>query len=399
MRGTKNLSEKNQKEFSVLRQSYEFLSRFFCTISAVCLAAALIFDLLPCPYCSPAVEAFFCRSDFSTYVSTSLVSWTFGASLLLYFIGKMENCWLGIRFGEALLAHESLASLVRKAVFFLLEIILLEFLPADKLPITFFMVCLLQPLNIVLSLLMIFVETSQDKVMDTIHKQNERILTQLGQQIPLPEGQKECSGADLRKFEEKLAAERGQWLLFKVLRTLRYSQYEDMEYLEDCLQPMFWEPLKDHPTLCLVLSWKLGREFLGNIPDERPAAIPAALMTFLLEVAENSDYPREVKEGLLTALAVSWEAPDCSERFQGMLNRMEDHVRGAAIDWSYCLLRDLGEACVGKALLRDWLRNCGSDYFCEFEHILPVDRRQRLNAFVSYLTDKTGTQSHGRGLS
>lgn len=390
MRGSKNLSVENYQALSALRRCYEFLSRFFCQISAFCLVAALVFDLLPWQYCSPAVEAFFCRSDFSAYVSTSLVGWTFGASLLLYFIGKMENCWLGIRFGEALLAHESLFSLVRKAGFFLLEIILLEFVPTDKLPITFFMVCLLQPFNIVLSLLMIFVETSRDKVLDTTHKQNKRILTQLGQQMEsLPEGQKEDSGSGLRKFEKELEEERRQWLLFKVLRTLCYSRYEDMEYLEDCLPPTFWIPIQDHPALCLVLSWKLGRAILENIADEHPAAIPAALMTLLLEVAENPNYPQEVKEGLLAALAVSWEAPDCSERFREMLYRMEDQARGAAIDWSCCLLRDLGNACSGRDLLLDWLEKCGADYSCAFEHILPADRQQRLNSFVDYLTGQT----------
>ena len=42
VRGSKNLSVENYQALSALRRCYEFLSRFFCQISAFCLVAALV---------------------------------------------------------------------------------------------------------------------------------------------------------------------------------------------------------------------------------------------------------------------------------------------------------------------------------------------------------------------
>lgn len=377
MQNTRNgQREENRRVFFTLWRSYEFLSRFFCTISITCLAVALFFDLLPCQYCSPAVEEFFCGSDFTKYVSTSLVIWTFGASLVIYFIGNMGNRYLGIRFGEALLAHEQMASLVRKTVLFLAEVFLLEFIPTGKLPITFFMVCLLQPLNIVLILLMIFTETSQEKVIDTIKEQNERILARLVQKLPGGG----YSANDIRELDKSMKEEKGQWLFFKLLQTLRCSNYEDMRYLEDCLQPVFGEHLKGYPALSLLLAWQVGRAFLENVESNQFPVIPMALTKLIWGIAENQGYPQEMKEGILSAVAVLWNAPDCSDHCRGMLECMEEQERENAIHWSFCLLSELSDCGIRKDLLLD---SFGID-----ECILPAERKQRLDAFVSYLREE-----------
>lgn len=379
---SKNKQPSNEQ---VDKQSvYDFLSKRYFWISLACLSMAVFFDCLPVPYCAPCVETFFAYTDYSPYVSTSLVIWTFGASLLIYFMGKMDDRCFGIRFHEALLAREERGRLLQKLGLFLAEIVFMEIAATRRLPISLFTVSMLQLLNIIFILLMVVMETSQDKVMATIQEQNKKVIAHLAEQA---KGAVRMVGDELRQFEEGINSESESWLLIKALRGINYNRYEDMECLMTCLSPELWKPLDSNPGLQLLLSWKLGCLLLENGVTGEQAYITPALNTLFEAIAVNSEYSVEVKEGLLAALAVRGESPDCNERFWGMLNRMKDSHRGPIIDWSCGLLQDLveGGICAWKAQFLYTLESCGTEYSCVPGHVLQPSQQELLTAFLDYL--------------
>ena len=131
---------------------YEWLSRNFLWASLLCLLVTLIFDFVPLPYFAWAAF-FFCNRDFTLLVSVTVVIWAFGASLLVFFIGKIDTRCFGICFYDVLLVHAKQDSLSWKLVVFLGELFLLGCCGVYGWPITLVTVCVLQLLNIVYILL------------------------------------------------------------------------------------------------------------------------------------------------------------------------------------------------------------------------------------------------------
>lgn len=256
-------SPENETRFSQkLDQFYECLSKCFLWTSFLCLAVTLLFDLTPAPYYAWA-EVFFYHRDFTPLISTSVVIWAFSASLLVYFMGRMETRCFGIRFYEVLLTREGKAGLARKLLVFLVELFLMGCCGVYDWPITLFTVCMLQILNIVYIFLIIVQETSLSRVVHTISTQTKDVFTRLALE-------RKKTAQPLNSFqvlEEKFGQERTSWLLMRALRGINYYQFEDMDALSACLPEDVWSPLRACPDAQLLVSWTLACSMLDGGQD------------------------------------------------------------------------------------------------------------------------------------
>lgn len=378
----------NEKKFSDrLNNTYKFLSVYFLPLTFVCLFVAFVFDIIPAPYCCAAVENFFCHRDHSPIMNTSLVIWTFGASLLVYFMGRMENRCFGIRFYEALLAREGRAGLLRKVLVFLGEIFLLEICATCPLRITFFAVCMLQPVNIIYIFMIIMQETSQDIVVKTITQQTEAVLEQLAEERKTLDIQPQ---ERLKKIEEKFNKERTNWLMMKALWGVNYNHHEDMEVLSTCLSAERWEQVKDYADVQLLVSWKYACFMLDGGHDNSVAWTepPVALTKLFQDIVSNPQYPDHVKEGILAALLIYDQNLYIYDLFFELLENIKDiSRRGKVIDWNFYLLEHLvsNNILPERKRLCDELYGLGEDYGCAPSHILNVEDQELLDAFLSYL--------------
>lgn len=381
---------KRERNGYVQRRTCVLAWKFYPLLSIICLAVAIVLDWLPVPYCCPGVEKFFTFKDYSPYVSTSLVIWTFGASLLIYFMGKMGERCFGIRYHEVLLAREQKGQLSGKLALFFAEILLLEIVATCRHPITLFTISMLQISNIVFILQMVTKETSQSNVTNTITEQNRKVLKRLTDQARGIEGD---SSANLRKLERFIDGEKQNWLLIKAMRGINYNRFEDIECLADSLLPQEDDLSSVPEPMQLILFWKLGCLMLEN--GTTWEGIPAALNHLLIAVAANSGYSKEVKEGLLAALALRGNTWDHQDRFWDMLKRIDNSQRGTIIDWSDGLLKEVlaDRAYAWKTRLLDSLEECGTNYGCQVHHVLKPEDKIQLIAFIDYLTntDESGT--------
>lgn len=372
------------------------ISALYLLFSVICLGVAMALDWSSEDYCCPAVEEFFTSQDRSPYISTSLVIWTFGTSLLVYFMGKMGDRCFGIRYYEVLLAQKRKWYWVGNLVIFFVEIVLLEIVASCSLPITLFAISMLQLLNIVFILLVVIHGTSQGNVVDAIKVQNQQILQELADR------EKEMqagSGTGLRELEALIDGKKRDWLLFKAMRDLNYNSYEDIECLKDSLLPQAADLDNVSGPMQLMMFWKLGSLMMGNGTTRE--GVPAAMNLFLVGVAHNADYSTQVKKGLLAALVISGDTWDCQDRFQYMLEQIDAPQRGPMIDWSYWLMKAVTDdwTHAWKTRLLDLLEACGSDYGCQVGHVLEPEENLELTAFIDYLTheDKAGPGRIGAG--
>lgn len=379
-----------QSPASISERIYKALSDLLPAFTMISLAIAVCLDLSSEPYCSPKVEAFFSCSAASPYVSTTPVIWTFGASLLIYFMGKMSDRCFGLHFHETLLAQQSSSKLIWRFALFVVEIFALEVFASCQLPISLFVVSMLQFLNICFILLMVMVETSQKKVISTIEKQNDIVFERLkkcAEEKRTEEGPGHISGSQMKALENSIKEGNENWLLIKVLRGINYQRFEDMEHLLDCLSHHHWDIIKDYPELQILLSWRFGCMMLESCAAESQAEIPMALGKLLNEIASNQDYSLEMKEGLLATLLIRGETWDCNEKTWDMLNRMPDSDKGAALDWSCNFLQELVDRkiCGWKTSFQLRLEACDVACGCAESHLLDPEKRKLLLAFLDYL--------------
>lgn len=385
IQATGHQANQNQKGLWAL------MSKFYLPFSIICLVVVIFLDWLPVNYCCPVVERFFTSMDQSPYVSTSLVIWTFGTSLLIYFMGKMGDRCFGIHYYEVLLAQEQKHQWVGKLAVFFVEIVLLEIIATCPCPITLFTISMLQLFNIVFILLMVINETSQSNVTNAIKKQNQKVLKRLVGEAKGIEGD---SSTNLRKLEQFIDEEKRDWLLIKAMRGLNYSSFEDMECLADSLLPQEDDLSNIPEPMQLILFWKLGCLMLEN--GTTWEGVPTAMNQLLIAVAANSNYSVAVKEGLLAALAVRGDTWDYQDRFKDMLERIDDPQRGTIIDWSYGLLTEIAanRTYAWKTRLLDSLEEYGPNYGCQAHHVLEPENKIQLTAFINYLTNTDETGPH-----
>lgn len=376
--------EKEAKFSQKLTLFYEYISKYFLCGSLLCLVVAFLFDLTPAPYYAWA-EKFFCHRDFTPLISTSVVIWAFGASLLVYFMGRMETRCFGIRFYEVLLVHEGRFGLAWKLLTFLGELFLMGCCGVYGWPITLFTVCMLQLLNIVYTLLIIMQETAQSRVVHTISAQTMDVLTRLVEEM----GE---LGQPLNSFltmEKELGKERTSWLLMKALRSINYYQHEDMDTLSNCLSAEVWSPLKACPDAQLLVSWKLACCMLDGGQDctAGDARLPLALTEWFREIASKPCYPFFVREGLLAALLVHGKDLPTNLIFPDFLANIKDGDHGRAVDWSVQLLWPLTDSGIlpeNKSLCHE-LEAFGEEHGCAPGHVLSAEDKELLDGFLAYL--------------
>lgn len=371
---------------------WTFISALHLLASVAFLTAAIALDCSHKPYCSPAVEQFFTSLDRSTYISTSLVIWTFGTALLIYFMGRMGDRCFGIRYYEALLAQRGKCLWVCNLIVFFGEIVLLEIVASLSWPITLFVISMLQLLNAAYIFFAVLYGTSQGSVVDAVKDQNRKILgdltdlVNLADQAGQTEKTEEHPGDGMRRLAERIDKEKRGWLLFKVMRNLNYNSYEDIECLADKLLPRGTDLTDVSKEMQLLLFWKLGSLMLGN--GAARESIPAAMDLLFADVAVDRGYSPAVKKGLLAALAVRGDTWDHLDRFQDMLERIDDPQRGPIIDWCCGLMKEITteRAYAWKRPLLDQLKEYGPDYGCQEGHVLEWKESRELAAFVDYLT-------------
>lgn len=376
--------EKEAKFFSKLTLFYEYLSKYFLHTSLLCLVATFLFDLTPAPYYAWA-KVFFCHRDFTPLISTSVVIWAFGASLLVYFMGRMETQCFGTRFYDVLLVHEGRDGLAWKLLMFLGELFLMGCCGVYDWPITLFAVCMLQLLNIIYILLIIMQETSLSRVVHAISSQTVDVLTQLAEE-------KKESDRPLNSFqalEEEMRRERKSWLLMKALRGINYYQHEDMDALSDCLSAEVWLPLKARLDAQLLVSWKLVCCMLDGGQDctAGDARLPLALTEWFQQIVSKSDYPFFVREGILAAVLVHGKDLPTNLILPDLLAHIKDGNHGRAVDWIVQLLRPLTNSEIlpeNKRLLHQ-LEAFGEEHGCKQDHVLSAEDKELLEDFLAYL--------------
>lgn len=413
------MSNTTNTRYSLLNRVYPFFSKWFFWLSLLCLVVTLLLDFSSAPYYEWAA-VLFCQRDFTHLISTSLACWAFGVSLLVLFLGKIDTRCFGVHLYDVLLFHEGILSLACKLLLFLGELTLLGLSGMYELPITVFAVCLLQPLNIIYILLIVMLELSPGRVVQTIREQTKDVLTHLASVSARPDqpsgntfrGLDEApENIDWQQTEEMLthmAAERARpdqpsgnifrrldeelkntdWLLMQALRSINYYQHADMDTLASYLPADIWSPLADSPDVQLLVSWKLACRMVdgGQESTDGDPKLPLALMEWFRRTVSNPECPFFVREGILAALLLYGE--DLSPSlFENLLAAVRDECHGKAVDWNVQLLWPMinGGAHPERKALFHKLEGYREEHGCRPGHVLPLEDKELLDSFRTYV--------------
>lgn len=309
---------------------YRWLSVWLVYVTLIAVIVAICFDLSPMPYWSPFVEAIF-TYDTTALVSAVLVVWTFSASLIVYFMGKMADRCFGIRFYDAMLVKESEFNLLFKAFVFFVEIALLAIFVTYQFRIAFTVLCALQMLNMGYIFLIVNLGTSRNQVFRHVDDQNKAIFQNLSA----------CS--DMQEVRKQFHAQRPKWLLIKILRSINYNNYEEMDWLLDCFSPKLWKILDAKPDAQLIASCEMTLDMIayGSYDTDSGPQLRSAQRDLFSKIISDNNYPVLVKKGILAALLIRTRSLRSNQFFQDLIDFIPSEQSKEIKGWCYNFLYTL----------------------------------------------------------
>lgn len=183
-----------------------------CMIICVLLCIFIGLDIMFLPYQKICLPQFFSYEE-SSLIAVILVVWTFTATLVVFYLEKMEERRYGIRMIEILLITYKQKALFVMTITFMAELFILILATIISLKFTLVASAVIQFGTMLFVFVMVCVETSKDHVQKVIEEQY--LEMQYG---------KDMKFSDLENLYNPL-------LLIKMIRNLDYSNKENIDDL------------------------------------------------------------------------------------------------------------------------------------------------------------------------
>ena len=183
-----------------------------CMIICVLLCIFIGLDIMFLPYQKICLPQFFSYEE-SSLIAVILVVWTFTATLVVFYLEKMEERRYGIRMIEILLITYKQKALFVMTITFMAELFILILASIISLKFTLVASAIIQFGTMLFVFVMVCVETSKDHVQKVIEEQY--LEMQYG---------KDMKFSDLENLYNPL-------LLIKMIRNLDYSNKENIDDL------------------------------------------------------------------------------------------------------------------------------------------------------------------------
>lgn len=221
-----------------IERPYLWIKIIVMKVVPVIMVISIVFDLCDRRYALPILELIFhrSRSDFIGLGSLIFIIWTFSTTLVVFFLGCVNDRRYGIRIIDIVLAEKGAVNeLFRLAIWFLLELLILFWAVLYEKEITLTVCLAVQIIWMLFFFLMICRETSEFTVRD-------KIVQDTVMQI-------EVSGTAGK-------------LLYKMMRNI---EYENLIETENFFEVM--EELEVRDTVNPVARSRAVREFTSDFTE------------------------------------------------------------------------------------------------------------------------------------
>lgn len=358
---------------------YRWLSVSLVPVTLFTIFLTVGLDLCPLPYISPFIESVFMYQDITPLVSAVLVVWTFSATLVVYFMGKMSDRCFGIHFYDAVLTHEGKNWLLVKAFLFLIEIALLAGFAVYGFRISFTVLCLLQMLNMGYIFLMVNLETSRNHVLFWVNDENGKVF------------QKLKNNMDMEEISDYFNKESSEWLLIKILRGIDYDDSYEMEYLLKQLFSQLLDELKDAaPDTQLIISCELALRMIayGSYDMESGINLRPAIRDLFSKIIESNNCPVPIKEGVLASLVIRLNSSHGLTFFENLIQSISD---AKILSWCYTFLNKLAQ---DYSNFNGWLYRFKQNIeLYTWEYAMSDEERAQVYAFIRCYANRSSAES------
>ncbi|HJD45211.1 MAG TPA: hypothetical protein H9909_00065, partial [Candidatus Mediterraneibacter norfolkensis] len=300
-----------------INRVYNFFSKninLFCILILVCLAVCIRIDIFPFSFCC-AVLKNVSNYDAGNLIAVILVIWTFTATMVVFYLERMESRRYGVRMITIILRSYNENSLFLMASTFMAELLVLIFASIVSLKITLIVSSLIQFGTMIFVFFMVCIETSDDhfrKIMKSEYKSVE------------------CY--ESMNFEEVEEIYK-ELMVVKMIRNMDYSIYDNLEELEQILNR--------NPA---DKNWKNVRKYINHKSTQlilEAGNSRKGIKTVILDLFMYKETVPDDKKGILAAL-IEALSPLNLEICQTLLTAEKQYQKELYI-WCIVLNRFLGE--------------------------------------------------------
>lgn len=296
---------------------YNFFSKninLFCILILVCLAVCIRIDIFPFSFCCAALKNVF-NYDAGDLIAVILVIWTFTATLVVFYLERMESRRYGIRMITIILRSYNENSLFLMTATFMAELLALIFASIVSLKITLIVSSLIQFGTMIFVFLMVCIETSDDHFREIMRTEYQSV-----------------------KYHESMSYEEveviyKELMVVKMIRNMDYSSYNNLEDLEQILN--------ENPV---DKNWTNVRKYINHKSTQlilEAGNSNTGKKTIILDLFMYKEAVLDDKKGILTAL-IETLSPLNLEICQIILTTEGRYQKELSI-WCIVLNRFLGE--------------------------------------------------------
>lgn len=246
-----------------------------CCLIMVILAAFIALDLAPVDYCCKLVEQIF-TYETGVLVSVILVIWTFTATLVIFYLERMENRHYGNRLIKIILHSYSEHKLYKMVRTFMAELLVLILASIADFEITLVISAIIQFATMLFVFLMVCIETSSDHFQQVMAEEYSAVAY-----------------ADTMSYKDIENAYK-DLMVVKMIRNLDYSNRDSVEELEEILRNNSIK--KQSGNVRKYISRRITALILESGGKSQ------GVKTLILELFADENYDLDDRKGILMAL-------------------------------------------------------------------------------------------------
>lgn len=269
-------------------------------LCAVLMGFSVVIDCLPYHYWTSWLEKFF-SYQISNVIAIVVIIWTAMVTLTMYYLGKTEERFYGIRMIDVMKMKWGFRHLFCLALLVLLELLVLILSAIGDLKITGVIVAVLQFCTMIYLFLMICIEMGRHGLLKPI---KDEIIEHSNY------------------FLEKNRKENGSLLVIRMIENMEFANKEEENDLLGLLREVQWEL---PPDVSLKFSYQIASSLWERSGKKEIA----------LNITKEWYYETtlDVKKGILMAL-IERLNPEIFREFQRMLDIEKEH-RKEVYAWSF----------------------------------------------------------------
>lgn len=306
----KSVMDKIGKVYNVFSKKINL----FCGLILVCLTACVIIDLFTVPYCCALLERLF-TYDTGNLIAVILVIWTFTATLVIFYLERLESRRYGIRMITIIRRSYNDSKLLLMAATFMAELLVLIFASVVSLEITLTVSSMIQFGTMIFVFLMVCIETSDYHFREIMNGEYHSVRYQ-----------ETMNYKEVEKAYKEL-------MIVRMIRNLDYSNYDNLEELEQVLHAnpvnKNWTNIRRH------INRKTTQLILESGNDSK------GMTTIILNLFDYNEASLDDKKGILMALLESL-SPQNLEICQILLSTEKKYQKALYV-WCIVLNRFMEE--------------------------------------------------------